>query len=71
MTEGESDLQAVQRLVQNRQRYLKHPYFCPFCEHTEITGHQAEFDADYAWRSVTCDKCDAEWRDVFEIVGIE
>lgn len=56
---------------QTKQRYVRRPFFCPFCEGSEITGHQAEFDSDYAWRSVTCDECDAEWHDIYEIVGIE
>ena len=54
-----------------KQRYVKHPNACPLCGHAEITAHQAEFDADYAWRSITCDGCDAEWHDVYELCGIE
>ena len=53
------------------EEYIRNPNFCPVCGHDEITGHQAEFDADYAWRSITCDVCDAEWHDLYTLTGYE
>ena len=73
MTEGESDPQAVQRLVQNRQRYLKHPVFCLFCDATKYLSaeHPEHAGEGVITQAVTCTKCGAGWHDVFEIVGIE
>jgi formate dehydrogenase maturation protein FdhE len=55
----------------NPDEYVQNPNFCPVCGLPEITGHQAEFDADYAWRSITCDACDAEWHDLYTMTGYE
>ena len=49
--------------------YMQEPNFC--CGGGEITGHQAEYGWDYAWRSITCDACDAEWHDIYTLTGYE
>ena len=47
------------------------PNLCPNCGSEDSTGHQASFDSNYAWRSITCDTCDAEWRDLYTLTGYE
>ena len=57
--------------------YVKNPNFCPFCKSDEIDAHQmvkgydAESSANYAWCPVTCDTCETEWHDIYELVGYE
>jgi transcription elongation factor Elf1 len=53
------------------QRYVKHPYFCPFCEHPVVEATKLEAFENMVYQWVRCDKCETEWQDVFELVGVE
>jgi|GEM_PF-2282472 transcription elongation factor Elf1 len=53
------------------QRYIKHPYFCPFCEHRAVEATKLEAFENMVYQWVRCDKCEIEWQDVFELVTVE
>ena len=56
---------------QTKQRYIKHPSLCPFCEHPEIEASRFDVEGRVAWQWVRCSKCDTEWHDIYELVDIE
>ena len=51
--------------------YLKDPNFCPYCEHPVVEADRFDVEGRVAWQGVRCDKCRAEWNDVFELVAVE
>jgi len=44
---------------------------CPFCHGRNIQGREINSDCDYAWRTVDCDDCDAQWTENFKMTGFE
>ena len=55
-----------------KQRYIKHPHFCPYCGADEIDAGRIEhLGEDFAIQPVTCSPCGKEWDDVYELTGIE
>jgi hypothetical protein len=53
-------------------RYIKHPYFCPYCESTNVgivTPPEAEMD--FVTQILTCGDCERMWRDVYQLSGVE
>ena len=42
---------------------------CPFCHSPNINAYGSEFDADYMWRNVQCEDCNAEWREEYKLVA--
>jgi len=53
-------------------RYIKHPFFCPYCESSQIaTITPAEVEHDFATQVVMCVDCDNKWLDVYELCGVE
>jgi hypothetical protein len=44
---------------------------CPICNSKDIEGGKSNFDGDYCTLEVTCSDCDAEWRDIYTLSGIE
>ena len=53
------------------ERYVKHPYFCPFCENEAIEATKTDAFDNMMYQWVRCDKCETEWHDIYELVGIE
>ena len=56
---------------QTKQRYIKHPSLCPFCEHPEIEASRFDVEGRVAWQWVRCSQCATEWHDIYELVDIE
>lgn len=53
-------------------RYIKHPFFCPYCESTQITTlTPCEPEYDFATQVIMCVDCDNKWVDVYELSGVE
>ena len=59
-------------------RYVKHPYFCPFCNEGEAysgvnleAGSPENLGDDMIIQPVTCSSCNAEWNDIFELTSYE
>jgi len=42
---------------------------CPHCHSDSISGGEVNIDAGTATQEVTCDDCDAEWLDVYNLTG--
>jgi len=43
---------------------------CPMCKSEDIqTTGVIETDSDYGWHKVECSSCNAEWDDVYKLVG--
>jgi transcription elongation factor Elf1 len=42
---------------------------CPHCHSTNISGGEVNIDAGTATQEVTCDDCDSEWLDVYNLTG--
>ena len=60
-------------LVQKNRitKYIGHPYFCPYCLHGAIEATKLEAFENMVYQWVRCDKCETEWQDVYELVGVE
>lgn len=55
-----------------QMRYIKHPFFCPFCESQNIVAvTNAETEHDFATQVIGCDDCGNNWVDVYQLSGIE
>jgi formate dehydrogenase maturation protein FdhE len=44
---------------------------CPFCQSPDISGGHVEVEANQAWQRVSCSACDAEWQDVYQLIGVD
>jgi len=44
---------------------------CPYCGSDDIEGGHAEYDDNYSWRPVKCNKCGEEWDDIYTLSGID
>ena len=53
------------------ERYIAHPYFCPFCEHKSIEATKLEAFEDMVYQWVRCDRCETEWHDIYELTDFE
>lgn len=55
-----------------QMRYIKHPFFCPFCESQNIgTASSVETELDFATQVVGCADCGNHWVDIYQLSGIE
>ena len=54
-----------------RERYIKHPYFCPFCEYEAVEATKLEAFENLVFQWVRCDKCETEWHDIYELIDFE
>lgn len=53
-------------------RYVKHPSFCPYCEHRRIEVISDFFShRGYGFRDIKCHNCDRSWRERFGLTAIE
>jgi transcription elongation factor Elf1 len=57
--------------AERRQRYIKNPYFCPFCDHESIEATKLEAFENMVYQWVRCSECETEWHDIFELVDFE
>ena len=53
------------------ERYIAHPYFCPFSEHKSIEATKLEAFEDMVYQWVRCDRCETEWHDIYELMDFE
>jgi len=44
---------------------------CPACGSEDITGGSVEIEGGHAHQEVDCVDCDATWRDVYTLSGIQ
>ena len=65
------ELREALTALPNHEDYIQNPHFCPFCEHPVIEATRFDCEGRVAWQWVRCDKCGAEWHDIFELVAIE
>lgn len=54
-----------------QEKYQEDPNHCPFCGSDDITADQFEAEDRSAWRTVECNDCGKEWREVFVLELIE
>jgi transcription elongation factor Elf1 len=54
-----------------RERYIEHPYFCPFCEHRAIEATKLDAFENLVFQQVRCDGCEKEWVDTYELIDYE
>lgn len=54
-------------------RYLKHPYFCPYCESDKIgiVNNPEPSESDFVTQTMGCMDCDNVWLEVYQLSGIE
>ena len=53
-------------------RYIKHPYSCPYCGADEIDADRLEKVMEaFAVQPVSCSVCDKMWNDVYLLTAIE
>ena len=43
---------------------------CPHCGSDQISGGHIEVSGTEAWQEVSCMDCEAEWQDLYEMVGV-
>jgi transcription elongation factor Elf1 len=53
------------------ERYIRNPYFCPFCKHGAVEATKIEAFENMVYQWVRCDECGTEWHDIYELVGFE
>lgn len=44
---------------------------CPFCGSIDITGGPVETGSGMATQPMSCDSCEASWRDDYDLIGIK
>jgi len=44
---------------------------CPFCDSEDITGAEVNIDAGTASQEVSCNSCDEEWHDLYQLEGFQ
>lgn len=42
---------------------------CPFCKSTDIVGDSIEIDCGTASQEVSCNDCNGEWKDQYDLAG--
>lgn len=42
---------------------------CPFCDSTDIQGHEVTIDEGKAYQPMGCNECDGEWTDTYKLEG--
>lgn len=40
---------------------------CPFCRSGDISGGPVEIEGTTAWQDVTCNDCQHNWQDIYEM----
>ena len=58
-------------IEQEKQKYLKSPNHCPKCGSENINSGTIEADGSSAWSNVTCEDCNAVWKDIYKLTDIE
>ena len=54
-----------------KERYIKHPYFCPFCEYEAVEATKLEAFENLVFQWVRCSECETEWHDIYELIDFE
>ena len=57
--------------AERAERYIKYPYFCPFCGETPIEATRTDAFENMMYQWVRCDSCGTEWHDVYELIAFE
>lgn len=42
---------------------------CPACRKSNVSADHPEIDGSVVWVNVSCQDCDAQWTDVYELTG--
>ena len=56
---------------EQKASYLKEANKCPFCKSEAIRGEDDDFDGETIWKTIVCESCEKEWRDIFRLVDVE
>ena len=52
-------------------RYVRYGYTrCPICGSDNISGRSVQIDGNDAWQDVSCFECEAEWEDLYQLMGV-
>lgn len=52
------------------EKYLACSSKCPFCGSDNISGDSIDIVSGEAYQEITCNECENEWMDVYQLVGI-
>lgn len=55
----------------NRGYVRVHGTKCPFCRSEDIVGDDINVDGGQATQEMSCNECDAEWEDVYRLIGYQ
>ena len=67
-----STITLEQRVKALDKKYIAHlGGRCPVCHSDEIEGSSFDVEAGQVWQKVWCQSCEAEWKDIYHLTGIE
>ena len=54
---------------EEKNKYLKNPDKCPYCDSDDISGEDGNFESDKATRIVNCNEggCKQRWIEIFSL----
>ena len=53
------------------KKYLACSHECPFCGSGNISGDSVEIESGVAYQLVSCNECERDWTDWYQLVGIK
>ncbi len=57
--------------AEQRERYLAHPFQCPFCGTDSISAGETDLGDGIASQEIHCPDCDHRWTDLYQLVDVE
>lgn len=42
---------------------------CPLCGSENLEGSNIQVDAGIAWQNIICEDCEANWSDIYKLIG--
>jgi transcription elongation factor Elf1 len=51
-------------------KYLEDSSVCPYCGDGDITGGSVDVDTGGAGQKISCNNCDKQWVDCYDLTGI-
>ena len=56
---------------EQKTKYLENPGHCPNCGSEQIEGGSIDVEGENAYQQVSCNDCDQQWNDIYQLVGVE
>ena len=56
---------------QTRKKYVETPNFCPYCNSSEITAQDSEFEDLICLQVIECETCGKRWREILSVTDVE